>query len=72
MKGIEVGYIIKEASPEHFYFVIDPSKRNLVSIGGILKIYIDEIPYFALIEDISSVAMEEERLFEYKAIEYLY
>jgi len=67
-----VGYVIKEANPEYFYFVSDPEKINNLSVGGIVKIYINNIPYFALIEDLVSVAVEEERLFDYEAIKYIY
>jgi len=69
---MEVGYVVKEANPEYFFFVVDPEKLNFLSIGGVVKIYINNTPFFALIEDLSSLSIEEERLFDYEAIDYLY
>ncbi|MFZ8856467.1 MAG: helicase HerA domain-containing protein [Candidatus Nanopusillus sp.] len=69
---MKVGYVIKEATSEYFYFVVDPKGRYSVGIGSIVKVRIGDYFYFGIIEDLKSEAIEEERLFDYEAIELLY
>ena len=70
--SMKVGYVIKEATSEYFYFVVDPRERYSVGIGSIVKVKIGDFFYFGIIEDLKSEAIEEERLFDYEAIELLY
>jgi hypothetical protein len=35
---MKVGYVIKEATSEYFYFVVDPKERYSVGIGSIVKV----------------------------------
>ncbi|MGC9132995.1 MAG: helicase HerA domain-containing protein [Nanopusillaceae archaeon] len=69
---MKIGYIVKEATSEYFYFVVDSNERYKIGIGSIVKVKIGDYYYFAIIEDLRSEAIEEERLFDYEAIELLY
>jgi DNA helicase HerA-like ATPase len=69
---MKIGYIVKEATSEYFYFVVDSNERYKIGIGSIVKVKIGDYYYFAIVEDLKSEAIEEERLFDYEAIELLY
>ncbi|GEM_PF-1412563 len=69
---MKVGYIIREATPDYFYFILNPDLKEKVSIGSVLKVKINNEIYFAIVEDLKSEAMDEERLIDYESIDYLY
>ncbi|MEM1688089.1 MAG: ATP-binding protein [Nanopusillaceae archaeon] len=69
---MKVGYVIKEATSDYFYFAINPHYRNNIAIGSLLKININDTSYYAIVEDIRSEAIEEERLADFEAIEVIY
>jgi len=69
---MKIGFIIKEATSDYFYFVIDPRERDKITLGSLVKVIINNIPYYAIVEDIKSEAIEEERLTNFEAIEMIY
>jgi len=69
---MKIGFVIKEATSDYFYFVIDPRERDKITLGSLVKIIINDIPYYAIVEDIRSEAIEEERLINFEAIEMIY
>ncbi|BBL45428.1 DNA double-strand break repair helicase HerA [Nanobdella aerobiophila] len=69
---MNIGFVYKEATTEYFYFVVDPKNRYTIGIGSILKVRINNYDYFAIIEDLRSESVEEDRLFDYDAIDVIY
>ena len=69
---MKIGYIVKEATSDYFYFTVDPKEVNKIGIGSILKVIINNTPYYAIIESLKSEAIEEERLFDFEAIDIYY
>jgi len=69
---MKIGFVIKEATSDYFYFVIDPKERDKITLGSLVKVIINDVPYYAIVEDIRSEAIEEERLINFEAIEMIY
>ncbi|MGC9079352.1 MAG: ATP-binding protein [Nanopusillaceae archaeon] len=69
---MKIGYVVNEANTEYFYFVLDPKHKNYIGIGSIVKVIINNLNYFAIVEELKSISKEEERLFDYEAIEWMY
>ncbi|RDD52504.1 ATP-binding protein [Nanoarchaeota archaeon NZ13-N] len=69
---MKIGFVIKEATSDYFYFVINPKERDKITVGSLVKIIINDVPYYAIVEDIKSEAIEEDRLINFEAIEIVY
>ncbi len=67
-----IGYIVREATTDYFYFAVNPADADSIEVGGIVKVEKNGKKSFAIIEDIHSISIEEEKMMDYDAIEYVY